>query len=61
MDYMIITGDNLTALADKVRKALGEGWRPQGGVFVQPYTEVGEGVPPKVQSGNTLLQAVVRD
>lgn len=58
---MIVTAPDLTTLADEVRKMLGEGWRPQGGVFAHSYTELDESVPPKVQSGNTLLQAVVRD
>ena len=37
MRYNIVYGDDMLDLITKVNKALNEGWKPQGGVYVDNY------------------------
>ena len=40
MEYEIIVADDLLKLRSKVRKFCGFGWEPQGGVFLDPRTQL---------------------
>jgi Domain of unknown function (DUF1737) len=38
MEYTIIKADNYTGLISSVKEYISKGWRPQGGVAIDGYT-----------------------
>lgn len=40
MEYEIIVAENLLKLREKVKKFCHFGWEPQGGIFLDPQTQL---------------------